>query len=74
MPIAILDPFSGISGDMTLGALIDLGVQWLYTHLGGRLSGFLGNHKIRKWFERGVGAVFIILALVVVFTFRQGGH
>ena len=31
MPIAILDPFSGISGDMTLGALIDLGlsVEWL---------------------------------------------
>lgn len=57
-----------------VGALIDLGVQWLYTHLGGRLSGFLGNHTIRRWFERGVGAVFIILALIVVFTFRQGGH
>jgi uncharacterized protein (TIGR00299 family) protein len=31
MPIAILDPFSGISGDMTLGALIDCGLdpEWL---------------------------------------------
>ena len=31
MPIAILDPFSGISGDMTLGALIDVGLDpaWL---------------------------------------------
>ena len=31
MPIAIFDPFSGISGDMTLGALIDVGLDpdWL---------------------------------------------
>jgi pyridinium-3,5-bisthiocarboxylic acid mononucleotide nickel chelatase len=31
MTLAILDPFSGISGDMTLGALIDVGLdpQWL---------------------------------------------
>lgn len=31
MTIAILDPFSGISGDMTLGALIDVGLEpaWL---------------------------------------------
>jgi pyridinium-3,5-bisthiocarboxylic acid mononucleotide nickel chelatase len=33
MPIAILDPFSGISGDMTLGALLDCGLDadWLRT-------------------------------------------
>jgi pyridinium-3,5-bisthiocarboxylic acid mononucleotide nickel chelatase len=31
VPIAILDPFSGISGDMTLGALVDVGLDpsWL---------------------------------------------
>lgn len=58
----------------TVGALIDLAVQWLYTHLGGRLSRFLGNPNIRKWFERGVGVVFLSLALLVVFTFRQGAH
>jgi uncharacterized protein (TIGR00299 family) protein len=39
MPIAILDPFSGISGDMTLGALIDVGLDpaWLAA-LPGRLG------------------------------------
>ena len=39
MPIAIFDPFSGISGDMTLGALIDVGVDpdWLRA-LPGRLG------------------------------------
>ena len=33
MPIAIFDPFSGISGDMTLGALLDVGLDadWLRT-------------------------------------------
>ncbi|HEU4563871.1 MAG TPA: nickel pincer cofactor biosynthesis protein LarC [Gemmatimonadaceae bacterium] len=31
MPIAILDPFSGVSGDMLLGALLDVGLdaEWL---------------------------------------------
>jgi uncharacterized protein (TIGR00299 family) protein len=32
MKVGILDPFSGISGDMTLGALLDVGLdpQWLH--------------------------------------------
>ena len=39
MTIAILDPFSGISGDMTLGALIDVGLDpaWL-SALPGRMG------------------------------------
>lgn len=39
MTIAILDPFSGISGDMTLGALVDVGLDpaWL-TALPGRMG------------------------------------
>jgi pyridinium-3,5-bisthiocarboxylic acid mononucleotide nickel chelatase len=44
MPIAILDPFSGISGDMTLGALIDCGLdpEWLRA-----LPGQLGLDGVR---------------------------
>lgn len=39
MPIAILEPFSGIAGDMTLGALVDVGLDaaWLRA-LPGRLA------------------------------------
>ncbi len=44
MPIAIFDPFSGISGDMTLGALIDVGLdpEWLRA-----LPGELGLHAVQ---------------------------
>jgi uncharacterized protein (TIGR00299 family) protein len=44
MAIAILDPFSGISGDMTLGALIDVGLDpaWLE-----RLPASLGLGDVR---------------------------
>jgi uncharacterized protein (TIGR00299 family) protein len=47
--IAILDPFSGIAGDMTLGALLDLGLdpQWLRA-----LPGVLGLADIGVRIER----------------------
>ena len=54
-----------------VGTAIDMTVQWMYTHLGGSLSRFLGKPHIRKWFERGVGVVFIVLALLVAFGLRQ---
>ena len=44
MRIAILDPFAGISGDMTLGSLVDLGddPSWL-----SELPGQLGFPDVR---------------------------
>jgi uncharacterized protein (TIGR00299 family) protein len=52
MPIAILDPFSGISGDMTLGALIDVGLdaEWLRALPGRlRLEGVrVTVHRVRR--------------------------
>lgn len=54
-----------------VGTAIDLAIQWMYTHLGGALSRFLGKPNIRKWFERGVGVVFIALALLVAFGVKQ---
>jgi homoserine/homoserine lactone efflux protein len=54
-----------------VGTIIDMAVQWMYTHLGGSLSRFLAKPHIRRWFERGVGVVFIVLALLVAFGLRQ---
>ncbi|MFI5244793.1 MAG: nickel pincer cofactor biosynthesis protein LarC [Gemmatimonadales bacterium] len=47
--IAILDPFSGIAGDMTLGALLDLGLdpEWLRA-----LPGVLGLDGVSVRIER----------------------
>ena len=54
-----------------IGTIIDMAIQWMYTHIGGSMSRFLGKPHIRKWFERGVGVVFIALALLVAFGLRQ---
>lgn len=54
-----------------IGTIIDLAVQWLYTHIGGALSRFLAKDHVRRWFERGVGIVFLALALIVAFTYKQ---
>lgn len=53
------------------GTAIDLAIQWMYTHIGGAMSRFLGKPDIRKWFERGVGIVFIALALLVAFGVKR---
>jgi threonine/homoserine/homoserine lactone efflux protein len=55
----------------TIGTIIDMAIQWMYTHIGGAMSRFLAKPHIRKWFERGVGIVFIALALLVAFGLRQ---
>jgi hypothetical protein len=54
-----------------IGTVIDLAIQWMYTHVGGAMSRFLAQPQIRRWFERGVGLVFIAIALMVAFGMQQ---
>ena len=54
-----------------IGTAIDLAIQWMYTHVGGAMSRFLAKPEIRRWFERGVGLVFISLAVLVAFGMQQ---
>ena len=58
--LAYFDCFSGISGDMTLGALIDLGVpaDWLEEKLSGMpLEGF--HLEVNKVHRNGIGASLV---------------
>ena len=54
-----------------VGTIIDVGVQWIYVYAGGALSRFLGKPDIRAWFERGMGIIFMGLALVVALSHRN---
>lgn len=54
-----------------VGTIIDMVIQLMYTQIGGSMSRFLAKPNIRKWFERGVGVVFIALAVLVAFGLRQ---
>src|SRR5690349_21696067 len=54
-----------------VGTIIEIAVQWLYVYAGGALSRFLGKPDIRAWFERGMGIIFMGLALVVALSHRN---
>jgi threonine/homoserine/homoserine lactone efflux protein len=54
-----------------VGTSIDLGIQWLYAHAGGALSRLLNRPRVRRWFERGLGSVFMGLALIVALYRRS---
>ncbi len=76
--LTLLPQFINKAGDVfaqtmviaVVGTIIDVGVQWLYVYAGGALSRFLGQPDIRAWFERGMGVIFMGLALVVALSHR----
>lgn len=56
MKICYFDPFSGISGDMTVGALVDAGADWV--QLEGALSslGLDARFRLEKTKRKGIAA------------------
>ena len=65
------DVFAQTMTIAVVGTIIDIAVQWLYVYAGGALSRFLGKPDIRAWFERGIGIIFMGLALVVALSHRN---
>lgn len=64
MAALIFDPFSGISGDMTIGALIDMGlpVEWLRDFVGGLGIGKIGVDTARVD-RNGIACTHLLLDL-----------
>ncbi|MBW3630686.1 MAG: LarC family nickel insertion protein, partial [Gemmatimonadetes bacterium] len=64
MPALIFDPFSGISGDMTLGALVDLGLpeEWLRDFVTGLGIAEIGVRTERVQ-RRGIACTRLVLDL-----------
>lgn len=65
------DVFSQTLAIGIVGTAIDIGIQLMYTYIGGAMQRLLSQPHIRQWFERGVGVVFIGLALLVAFAYKQ---
>ena len=62
------DVFAQTMTIAVVGTIIDVAVQWLYVYAGGALSRFMSIPRVRTWFERGMGIIFMGLALVVALS------
>jgi threonine/homoserine/homoserine lactone efflux protein len=52
------------------GTLIDVTAQTIYAFAGGALATTLQKPRIRRWFERGLGSVFVGLSALAAFYKR----
>jgi hypothetical protein len=56
MKICYFDAFSGISGDMTVGALLDAGADWSVVESGIRSLGLGASVRVEKTKRKGIAA------------------
>jgi homoserine/homoserine lactone efflux protein len=52
------------------GTAIDIGAQTIYAFAGGALAQTLQQPRVRRWFERGLGSVFVGLSALAAFVKR----
>ena len=60
MKICYLDAFSGISGDMTVGALLDAGAHFPLSNRRSSFSSTGATFRVEKTKRRGIGGVQIL--------------
>jgi threonine/homoserine/homoserine lactone efflux protein len=53
-----------------VGTVVDLLAQAVYVFAGGALGALLQRPRVRRWFERGLGTVFVGLAALAAFYKR----
>lgn len=56
MKICYFDPFSGISGDMTVGALLDAGADWKAVESALQSLGLEAQYRVEKTKRKGIAA------------------
>src|SRR5689334_16874672 len=56
MRICYFDPFSGISGDMTVGALVDAGADWSRVESSLHSLGLGASFRVEKTRRNGISA------------------
>src|SRR5947208_1882654 len=56
MKICYFDAFSGISGDMTVGALLDAGADWNRVEIALRSLGLRASFRVEKTIRHGIAA------------------
>ena len=72
-----VDPLQPVAPQLALLAAIaislDLSIGLIYVAAGGGLSAAMNRPAVRLWLERGVGTIFLVLAIAILAGLVRGG-